>query len=85
MYGAESDGCIMDGVGWLLYGGSSGDGFGSGLNEKRGLAKDGALSSFPIKNLLPCNHCTTLRRPYRGEYHELSCRGQICTLSSMIL
>ena len=82
---AEGDGGIMGGVRWLLYDGSSDDGFGSGLNEKRGPAKDGALGSCPIKNFLPCNHCTTLKKPDRVEYHGLSCHGQICTPSSMIL
>ena len=82
---ADCDGGIMGGAGWLLYGGSSDDGFGLGLNEKRGPAKDGALGSCPIKNFLPCNHCTTLKRPYKVEYHELSCRGQTYTPSSMIL
>ena len=76
---------MVGGVGWLFLGGSSDDGIGSGLNEKRGPAKDGALGSCPIKNFLTCNHCTTLRMPCREESHGLSCRGQICTPSSMIL
>ena len=44
---------MVGGVGWLLHGGSSDDGVGSGLNEKRGPAKDGALGSCPIKISCP--------------------------------